>query len=349
MRRTLVFLAVLAGSLASVGSAGAATWLVVVAGLGGDDELSSRFHDAALELRQVALAGGVDAERVLVLTEDPERAPGQIHARSTREAVLDAIARVGSRSQSGDDVWMVLIGHGSVRDGRARINLPGPDLDDAELAAALTGLADRRLVFVNTTSSSGGFVETLSAEQRVVITATKSAAQRNQPLFLEPFVAALQGTEADADRDGRVSALEAFHYARREVERHYENEKLLRTEHALLDDDGDGEGSLDPAVLGGEGATDGLLAARIFLAESSAGPAVPAGMEELAAERAELQQALDELRRQKGSLDDAVYQQELERLLLEIARLDLRLREGGGGDDGDAAADDAASGSEDGP
>ena len=53
----------------------------------------------------------------------------------------------------------------------------------------------------------------------VVVTATKSPAQRNETQFASHFVAALAGQDADADRDGKVSVLEAFQYAGREVER----------------------------------------------------------------------------------------------------------------------------------
>jgi hypothetical protein len=304
------------------------TLLLVAAGLGGEANYSDAFFAAAEQLREVALASGVETERVWLLAEDPTRAPELVRAKSTKDNLLAAVREMATQSKEGDDLWVVLIGHGSLRDGQSSVNLPGPDLTDAELAAALTALPGRRIVVVNTASASGGFVGTLSGPQRVIVTATKSAAQRNETQFAFHFVDALGSTEADADRDGRVSVLEAFQYAQREVERHYEAGQLLRTENALLDDDGDGEGSLDPQLLAGEGApTDGLLAAQIWLGAGSRDE-VPAGMEELAVERAQVQSRLDELRRQKGSLAEELYEQELERLLLELARIDQRLREG---------------------
>jgi hypothetical protein len=305
----------------------AETLLLVAAGLGGDTSYSDAFFEAAIRLQEAALAAGVARERIWLLAEDPARDAERIRSKSTKDNLLAAVREMAGASSEGDDLWLVLIGHGSLRDGQSSVNLPGPDLTDAELGAALTGLAGRRLVVVNAASASGGFVATLSGPQRVVVTATKSAAQRNETQFAAHFVDALASEEADADRDGKVSVLEAFQFAQREVERYYESEQLLRTEHALLDDDGDGEGSLEPQILGGEGgAGDGLLAAQIWLGAGSRAE-VPAGMEELARERAALQTRLDELRRQKGSLTEELYQQELERLLLEIARIDQRLRE----------------------
>ena len=51
---------------------------------------------------------------------------------------------------------------------------------------------------------------------------------------------------ADTDKDERVSLLEAFVYAKREVARAYETDTRLATEHAMLDDDGDRRGSAAP-------------------------------------------------------------------------------------------------------
>src|SRR3990170_3451888 len=47
---------------------------------------------------------------------------------------------------------------------------------------------------------------------------------------------------------GTAAALEAFQYARTEVEKYYAGKNLLQTEHALLDDNGDGRGSADPGT-----------------------------------------------------------------------------------------------------
>ena len=93
-------------------------------------------------------------------------------------------------------------------------------------------------------------------------------------------------------------------------------------------------------------AGDGLLAAQLWLGAGSRAE-VPAGMEEVARQRAELQGRLDELRRQKGALAEELYESELERLLLEIARLDQRLREArarAGASPEDSGSDDPESG-----
>ncbi|HVS12775.1 MAG TPA: C13 family peptidase [Thermoanaerobaculia bacterium] len=316
----------LVGLLAAAAATAADTHLLAIAGLGGEPQYQEAFHQQAIALADAALAAGVPAERVTVLTEDPSRAEGRVAARSTRENVQSALADLAERSRPGDEVWIVLLGHGSASGHVSRVNLPGPDLTDGDYAAALVPLADRKVVFVIAASSSGGFLTSLAGPDRVVITATRSAGERNETIFGRLFVEALASERSDADRDGRVSVLEAFLAANREVERHYETEKLLRTEHALLDDNGDGEGSQTPEPLGGEdGGADGMLAARLHLA-GGAGPAVPEELRGLAERRAELADQLDELRRQKATLSEEVYTRELQRLLLEIAQIDTRLR-----------------------
>ncbi len=43
---------------------------------------------------------------------------------------------------------------------------------------------------------------------------------------------------ADADKNGTVSALEAFTYAQRKTTAYFESEKLLATEHSMIADSG---------------------------------------------------------------------------------------------------------------
>jgi hypothetical protein len=156
---------------------------------------------------------------------------------------------------------VLLIGHGSAQGGEARFNLPGPDLTAADFGQLLARFSTQRVALVNAASASGDFVVALSAPNRTIITATRGASEKNETVFGGYFVKAFAGEVADTDKDGQVSLLEAFSYARREVERFYQSENRLQTEHALLDDNGDGEGSRDPDAS----ATDGANARRFLL------------------------------------------------------------------------------------
>ncbi len=132
---------------------------------------------------------------------------------------------------------------------------------------------------------------------------------------------AFAGDDADADRDGRISLLEAYEYARREVARRYETEGLILTEHALLNDDGDDVGTHEPALQPKGDGGDGIRARSFFLAPATVAaqdvenPALRA----LYVEKAEIQGRIDALRARRGAMEQAEYDRELEALLVELA------------------------------
>lgn len=307
------------------------TRLLVVVGLGGDEEHRDRFHEMASRLVEAAIGPlGLPPESVIYLGERPDRDPGVIDGRSTREDVREALHRIGAEAPSDAQVVMVVIGHGSQQDGEARINLPGPDLTAGELAGLLDALGDRAVTVIHTTSASGGFLESLSAPGRVVMTATRSAREGNETRFPEHLVAAFTDGGSDTDKDGRISMLEAFTYTRLEVARSYERDGILLTEHALLDDDGDGIGSPAPPEEG----SDGALARTRFLSPGAGRPAV-ADDPELAglyARRDSLQARIEALRARRGEIEETEYERQLEALLVDLALVarEIRTREGGG-------------------
>jgi hypothetical protein len=316
---------------AAPGSNAQDTHLLVVVGLGGDAEYRDLFHEWATRLTQAGSAAGVEPERIHYLGERPDDHPGVVDGRSSVEEVERVFSRIATVAGPGDHVVWILIGHGSQRDGEARINLPGPDLTASQASGMLDLLGDRPVTVVVTGSASGGFLSALSGSNRVVITATRSAGETNATRFPGPFVEAMAGDGADTNKDGKVSMLEAFTYARLEVARSYEMDGILLTEHALLDDNGDGEGTGEPQAAGG----DGPVAATRFMGSTGAGRAVTTDDPELArlyGERAALEAAIADLRSSKESMDPNAYEGRLEELLVEMAlkNREIRAREGGG-------------------
>ena len=156
--------------------------------------------------------------------------------------------------------------------------------------------------------------------------------ERNQTEFPSYFVQAFSEDGADADKDQRVSVLEAFTYARREVERFYEKGHLLATEHAVLDDNGDGTGSSVPDPATG----DGAMARRVFLgggestADGAAASADPR-VAELRRQRRAIEEKIGALKARKDAMESAQYEDELEKLLVELARREAALRQKEGG------------------
>ena len=325
--RTLA--AAVALALATAGDGGE-SHLLVIAGLGGEAKYSDAFHEWASTMVEAAGTQGVPAENVTYLGERPERDPALIDGPSTKVSIEKALEVLSGRLGPGDSLLVLLLGHGSFQAGESRFNLPGPDLGAAELARLLDRLPAARVAVVNAASASGEFAKALGGRDRIVVTATKSGMERNETVFGRYFVEAFAGDGADADKDGRVSVLEAFEYARRRVGRFYEAENRLLTEHAVLEDSGDGVGSAAPEPAGGDGAR-----ARTFFLGAPAGAAsTTAGdprVVALEAERAAVQERLEDLKGRKESMDGAAYEAELESLLVELAEKDQEIRRLAGG------------------
>jgi hypothetical protein len=288
--------------------AAAESHLLLVAGIGGDPQHRDAFHEQALSIASAAEKRlGLRHENVACLSESPERDPSTIDGRSTLENIGAELAKLRARVRPRDSVFLFLIGHGSFADGEGRFNLPGPDLTPAQLSEWLAPLREQEVVVVSTASSSGAFAEAIAAPGRVVITATKSGQERNQTVFGEHFVAAITGQGADVDKNGRVSVLEAYEYATREVARFYESENRLQTEHARLEDAG---GLARRAFLQGgsrEAASD---------EKETDDPALAP----LYAARRDLERQVEALRARKEALAPESYAQQLEELLLKLAQ-----------------------------
>ena len=333
----IVGLACLTGAAAPSPAAGQEPHLLVVTGLGGAPEYQARFAEWGSGLVAAAREAGV---RDVVWLAERDGLDPAVDGVARTEAVRGAIAAVAERAGPRDPVVLVVFGHGSARDGGATVNLPGPDLSAGELAVWLDPLAPRPVVVVNAASASGGFVGPLSAPGRVVITATRHERETQATRFGGHFVRALVDDAGDVDKDGRVSMLEAFQFARREVAREFESSNALATEHPLLDGDGDGTGSLEPGEAEGRLAASISLSGRVgaAVASGAAGAggvdtaAADPALRALLAEKARLERELAELRAREGELEEAEYQRRLEALLLEVARNGRAIREHGGGD-----------------
>ena len=312
------------------------THLLLVVGLGGDPEYRERFHGWAMDVTSAAVQRlGLAEDRIIYLGERPDDAPSVIHDRSTLENMASTLAGMAGDAGPRDRILILLIGHGTGQGEDVQFNLPGPDLTPQGLDVMLNDFPTQTVAVVNTSPSSGPFVPVLSGPNRVVLTATRSAQERNETQFGGFFVEALKQDGSDLDKDGRISLSEAFEYARREVDRYYESQNLLATEHAQLDDDGDGEGSTEL----GEGVSDGRLASAFWLGSSSevtTEGVVPDSITDpellrLYEEKAELERRVLELRALRGQMEESRYEQELESLLVELALKSREIREKGGG------------------
>ncbi|RPI50340.1 MAG: hypothetical protein EHM55_21625 [Acidobacteria bacterium] len=262
---------------------------------------------------------GFAAERVIVLSES-----GAAAALANRDNVTRTLASLKPKLTGDDMLLIVLIGHGTFDGTAAKFNLVGPDMDSNEWKASLED-TPARLVFVNTTSASSQFVQALSGKNRIVIAATDSPAQKYATMFPQYFIEALdQGAKADNDKNGRLSVWEVFTYASQAVKQAFEQKGTLVTERSIIDDNGDGVGKEAAAAAAAGG--DGVLARTTFLdplsGAASANPAVAA----LDKRRIAIEVEIEQLKARKGDMPAGQYEEEFERLAIELAKISAQIR-----------------------
>jgi len=274
------------------------THLLVITGVPGDDEHAKQFDTWAKTFIDAAKKKDAVADGNITYLSGTAAA---------KTGVEKAFADLASRVKPTDGVVVLLIGHGSFNGTQAAFNLPGPDLTVEEWNRLLTKLPSQHVAFVNTAASSGAFLPAIAAPGRIVVTATKTGGERNETQFPEFFVAAFADPAADRDRNGHVSIGEAFEYAKAKVVQAFQQKGLLLTEHATLDDGG--EGRLASAMFLGIGRAEGALAV------DTSDPA----MKKLVDEKDAIDREIAALKLRKTGMDDAQYEAAMEKLLTELA------------------------------
>ena len=305
-------------------------YAVVVSGASGGGEYADRFWEWSSKV--VATLKGplqLPRENLFFLAEDPEKDPSLVTARAVKSNLMQVVGELESRVRPDDLLFLLLLGHGNFDGSDYRYNLRGPDLTGAELSAILDRFPAQRIVLVCTTPASGALIPRLSRGNRVILTATKNGHEGNETVFARFFVESLHNPEGDTDKSGQVSLLEAYSFTHRKVKEWYAENNRLATEHARLDDNGDGVGTALPDAGSGEG----LLAGQVTLAKpieaaapAGSGPAL-AELETLKKKKLELESSLRELRVRKAELPSDRYQEQLEAVLVELARTARAIRE----------------------
>ncbi len=222
-------------------------------------------------------------------------------------------------------LWIVLLGHGTFDGKEARFNLRGPDLSASDLAAWLKPFS-RPVAVINTTAASAPFLKPLAGTNRVIITATRSGYETSFARFGLEFARSIASPVADLDQDGQTSLLESFLHASAQVLDSYRTETRLMTEHALLDDNGDGLGTPAEWFRGlravkkadGKQSLDGLRAHQWHLVRSEAENRLTADQR---AERDALELEVAAWRERKTEVPEVEYFARLEVMLRELAQI----------------------------
>lgn len=294
---------------------------VVIGGLGGAPEYSEKFEQYLFDTRKGLIDNfGFAEEDVHVLGEASIVDQSFVDDLSNSDNIRALFQELSSSLGESDVVYVFLYGHGSYDGTNSMLNIPRRDLSDADYADLVDGLGVGQVVFINAASASGPFVDAISGDGRIVVTATRSGTEKNETTFAEYVARGLLSGDADMDRNGRVSILEVFKYAAESTARSYETAGLLASEHSLLEDTGDRRGfEYDELETNGEGniAAVVYLGQRDTMADTSSRPLAGDALNR----RNELERGIAELKSRKATMDVDDYYDALEVLFVELARL----------------------------
>jgi len=294
---------------------------VIINGASGEAAYATLFAEWTTNLNKtLSTRFGFSPDHIKLLSEKPEGNS----LRATAEEVKRTFDALKTDLKPDNVLFLFLIGHGSFDGKESKFNLVGPDLSAVEYNALLTALPTKRIVVLDMSSASGEFIKALSAKGRIVITATRSGQEQNLSRFAGFFVTALNADDADADQDGHISVLEAFSYANRLTAEYYARGGRLATEHALIEDNGDGVGR-EKAENG-----EGLLARATYLDslnyEEAAASAATA---KLLRDRTRLEGEIEQLIARKREMSETEYEAALERLFIELAKVNRSIKQAG--------------------
>lgn len=288
--------------------------VLVIVGAPGTEKYAEGFADAADAWRDAAEKAGASCTVVGMNTP----AEGSPEDREILKQAIEKLDNSGTRP-----AWIVYIGHGTFDRREARLNLRGGDVTESEFSGWLDRF-QRPLVVVHGGSASGTFINELSGPKRVIVTATQSGVEVNYARFGEYFAHAIGSSSADIDQDEQTSILEAFISAAGKTRNFYDEAGRLMTEHALIDDNGDGRGTPANWFRGtravrkseDDAAPDGVRANRMALVENDTERQLTAEQRAL---RDEVESELEALRARRSSTLESIYLDELEALFRKLA------------------------------
>ncbi len=276
---------------------------LILGGVPGSPVHETRFAEWTEATRAAMIETfGFSEENVAVLENREARA----------DDIRAAFRSFGDRLTSDDTFFLFFIGHGSFDGSEYKFNTMGADLTAADYGEMLDSIDAGRTVIVNATNSSGAAIEVLAGENRVVVTATRTGTERNDTIFYDYFLAALDDAASDEDKNERLSVWEVFRYATLAVERFYEEQNRLATEHPQISDNGLEKTGVDPDEMP-------TLARLIQFNAPRAIDVEDPVLRTLLAERSQLESDVEALRLIQDTMPSEEYGARMEELLIELA------------------------------
>ena len=233
-------------------------YALVISGESNDAQHYTWFKDSSQQAYKLLIKNGYKPEDVYYLFEGANEP--DVDYESTLKNLETAVLEINKKSTEKDDLVFIFIGHGGFNGQNSSYALADTNIKDDKLAAMFSILKRNKLTIVFSPCNTGGFVNDLSGPNTVFISSTRPE-ESNRAAFIEPFLSSFDGS-GDVNKDGKVSFAEAFNFASKSVKDQYaSNHWGTLTEHAQLDDNGDGVSHETPIPNG----QDGALAEETFL------------------------------------------------------------------------------------
>lgn len=295
MRRSCAMILGTLGMVLAAPAAMSAMRVLVVAGYGVEPQYEENFEKWSNAVAQASATA----------TGDPAQVQRLAGKEARREQIQASLQKAARELGAGDQFVLVLLGHGTYDGSEYRINLRGDDMTGTELGALLDRVPAHQLV-VNATSTSGALADKWASNRRVVITATRSGGERNATRFGGYWAEALVTPAADVDKDGNVTAKEAYDYAVRKVADSFKSDTAILTERARI-------GGPEPSRF----VVSRLGSAALFASDAQ--------LQALRVEQDRIGEQIAGIKAQKAQLPEDEYYNRLEPVLVEMARVGARI------------------------
>lgn len=228
-------------------------WVLIACGLPGDDEHRVRLTKACRQLISGAETTlGASPEQIRILAGD-ETMKNDLANEAidvgicTKETMPATLSELGGLAQRRDGCWVFLLGHSHLYGLESKFNVAGPDFHQAEFAQWAEAIQCQEQVFWVTMPVSGFWIKPLSNDTRVIVSATEADAEFTGTEMPYALASHLAGSGdyyqlEDVDEDRSLSLLDLYLSVNLEIDATFKTLDRLQTEHAQLEDNGDGRG-----------------------------------------------------------------------------------------------------------
>ena len=232
-------------------------WMLICCGLPGDEVHREKLTSAVeriVSATEPVFEVAPNRLRVLVGDEAMAEALKDSKARDsmggtevcTADEIAASLQTLAKQIQANDSLWVIVMGHAQLYSGRSTFNVKGKDFDATEFSKWLEPVQSRERVLMLTMPVSGFWIKPLRGPKTVLISATDTDFEFTGTEMPYALANVLSGNSEqaleDIDQDGSISLLDLYLATSLEVHSTFKSMQRLQTEHALIDDNGDGVG-----------------------------------------------------------------------------------------------------------